>query len=133
MKRLFYLLGFSSLILLGCTPDRDTDLDGKWQLREVFEADGSSHPVDTVWYNFQNTLFMYQLSRENEDGTLKYEHCYGYKYKKPNRTISIELDNRSFLHHTDWTDTERTFVIEKQKGTELILSSEGKRYRFHRF
>ena len=35
-------------------------LEGKWQLKTV-EANGVVQTVDTVWYNFQTSLFEYQL------------------------------------------------------------------------
>ena len=50
-------------------------LEGKWQLKTV-EANGVVQTVDTVWYNFQTSLFEYQLYDPAKD---VYRTNFGYK------------------------------------------------------
>ncbi len=122
------------LLFLSCEKDRKDELEGKWQLKEVVDASNITHQVDTVWYNVQNTLFMYQLYTQGE-----YLHQFGFKERPDNQTVIFELtDNMpgpidGFLPFTDWSGQSRTFTIEKVTGSQLILSSEGKRYKFQKF
>lgn len=125
---------FISLLWISC--DRDPSykdkFDGKWQLLEVVDANGISEKVDTVWYNFQNTLFMYQFCRVYPD-SIVYEHSYGYKFMEGNNVLLLELTNEDFLPFTDWTEQQRYFVVEKYSRSNLILTSEEKRYHFRKF
>ena len=110
-------------------------LEGKWQLKTV-EADGVVQTVDTVWYNFQTSLFQYQLY----DASKGYLTMLGYKTLEDDKTLEIELikDEGSlpldkFLSRTDWTTPKRLFRIEKSTVKNLGLSSEGKTYTFKKF
>lgn len=123
------------LILTSCEPDRGDKLDGKWLLKKTVQADGTVHAVDTVWYNFQNTLFMYQLY---EPATDKYRYIYGFKTWESKDRISLQLNPdpvsvESFLPYTDWDSKTRSFTIEKQSGGELVLRSEDQIYHFRKF
>ena len=109
-------------------------LEGKWQLRSV-EENGATHKVDTVWYNFQTSLFQYQCYDAANDS---YRGNYGYKTLKDDKTLELELVTygtpvEKFLPYTDWNSAKRLFNIEKSSTTQLILSSEGKRYFFKKF
>lgn len=109
-------------------------LEGKWQLKSV-EENGATHSVDTVWYNFQTSLFQYQLYDAATGG---YRGNYGYKTLKDDNTLELELITygtpvEKFLPYTDWSSAKRLFNIEKSSTTQLILSSEGKRYIFKKF
>ncbi len=124
------------LLFLSCEKDQTDELEGKWQLKEVTDAAGITHPVDTVWYNIQNTLFMYQLYDADAGG--RYLHCYGFKDRPDEHTVTFELTDdpgsvTGFLPHTDWSSASRTFVIEQASGSRLILRSEGSTYFFHKF
>ncbi|MDL2256361.1 lipocalin-like domain-containing protein [Parabacteroides sp. OttesenSCG-928-K15] len=132
-KPLFFVVVI--LLFFSCKTDKDTELDGKWILREVVDADGTRQKVDTVWYNFQNTLFMYQLYNAADD---KYPYIHGLKTKEGDNRFHIKLENSpvsvgSFLPLTDWEDRERTFTIEKHSHNKLILNSEGKDYFFDKY
>ena len=107
--------------LVACDKVEHT-LDGKWQL-ETVEADGEIQVVDTVWYNFQTSLFQYQLYDAAHD---VYRSNYGYK-------ITYGQPVESFLPYTDWTAPKRTFTIEESSATRLVLSDDGKRYSFKKF
>jgi len=123
------------LILVSCEPDRGDKFDGKWQLKEVVQVDGTVHAVDTVWYNFQNTLFMYQLYEPANDN---YRHIYGFKTWEGDEHLILKMNPdpvsvESFLPHTDWESDTRSFIIEKRSGSELVLSFEGVVYYFRKF
>jgi len=120
---------------VSCEKDKDTELDGKWQLKEVMDIDGVVHPVDTVWYDFQNTLFRYQYYDTAEK---QYHWTHGLKTKEGEDRFRIELlpyaiPVDSFILFTDWKSGVRSFTVEKKTRTSLVLSSEGKEYRFKDF
>ncbi|MDL2278261.1 lipocalin-like domain-containing protein [Parabacteroides sp. OttesenSCG-928-G07] len=132
------LLFLSAILLfLSCEKDQKDELEGKWQLKEVTYSDGTTHAVDTVWYNFMNTLFMIQLYAPSlgEDG--EYHHRHGLRNWEDDKTLFIELTDpepvEDFLPLTDWTKRTRSFTVEKVTGSKLILSSEDKTYSFRKF
>lgn len=118
------------MLFAACGKDTDSKLFGKWKLQEV-EANGVVQQIDTVFFNFQHSLFMYQVYVPVSDS---YTYCYGYCTETAENTLLIELtDSKNFLPYTDWTTDKRTYTIDKLAGKELIMSSEGKRYTFRRF
>ena len=62
-------------------------LEGKWQLKTV-EANGVVQTVDTVWYNFQTSLFEYQLYDPAKD---VYRTNFGYKTLEGDTRLDLEL------------------------------------------
>lgn len=134
---LLFLVGIvgAMLVMLSCEPDRGDQLDGKWLLKKVVQPDGTTNAVDTVWYNFQNTLFMYQIYEPVDD---RYRHIYGFKTWENEDRILLELKPdpvsvESFLPFTDWESDSRSFSIKKYSGSELVLSGEGVTYHFQKF
>lgn len=126
IKRIFLLLAV--ILFSACGPELDYKLEGKWQLKQV-EASGEITPVDTVYYNFQNNYFMYQIANSSYYNGI----CYGYKTIQNDDNILLEINQRSFLPHTDWADTARVFSVELPSHSKLLLKSEGKTYTFKRF
>jgi hypothetical protein len=128
-----WIAGFLSICLAGfvaCSKDMEDKLDGKWQMQQI-EANGNVQKVDTIFYNFQTSLFQYQIydSRKNV-----YPSGYGFKTMKGDNELLLELEaSDDFLKQTDWASKERTFTIEKVTGKELVLTGEGKRYTFRKF
>lgn len=123
---------FTVGLLFSCKQDIETELDGKWLLREVVTVDGSVQKVDTVWYNFQNTLFMYQLYDAASDS---HSHFYGFKNKGDEKHFQLEMKPyvytvNDFLEQSDWESGTREFTIDTKTYKRLILHSEGKEYRF---
>ena len=124
----------SLLLVTACSKDTQSKLYGKWQLQEV-EVNGVVEKVDTVYYNFQQDLFMYQIYRPQ---TQSYSYRYGYDIMEGEKTVHIELINdpgalSSFLPLTDWSSAKRTFTIDKVSNKQLIMNSEGKNYTFRKF
>lgn len=135
MKKMKYgLIAAVALLWAACSKDTEHKLEGKWQLQQV-EANGEIIQADTVFYNFQNILFMYQVYLAEFDSV---SYQYGYSTVEDENAITLELSNTprlatDFLSRTDWNSKTRTFTIEKLNGKELILDSEGKRYLFRKF
>ena len=131
-KALFFYSGLLSLI--ACGDSLEHHLEGKWQLKTM-EQNGKIEIVDTVWYNFQNSLFEYQVYVPAIDSV---RNMYGYKTLADDQHLELELVSyfitiKDFLPLTDWSSPKRTFQIEKSTGSRLILSSEGKTYTFKKY
>lgn len=128
------LAAVAVLLVASCHNDTVHKLEGKWQLQQV-EANGNLIEADTVFYNFQNTLFMYQVYIPADD---RYVLQQGFNTIKDEDQLILEFANdprpaNEFMQYTDWTSVTRTFIIEKVSGKQLILNSEGKRYIFRKF
>ncbi|MGM9796125.1 MAG: lipocalin-like domain-containing protein [Parabacteroides sp.] len=131
-KALFFYSGLLSLI--ACGDSLEHHLEGKWQLKTV-EQNGKIEIVDTVWYNFQNSLFEYQVYVPAIDSV---RNMYGYKTLADDLHLELELVSyfitiKDFLPLTDWSSPKRTFQIEESSSNLLILSSEGKTYKFEKY
>lgn len=122
------------LSLIACGDSLERHLEGKWQLKTV-EQNGQVETVDTVWYNFQNSLFEYQVYVPAIDSV---RNMYGYKTLADDQHLELELVShfitiKDFLPLTDWSSYKRTFQIEESTGSRLILSCEGKTYTFKKY
>lgn len=116
----------------GCDNSLEQKLEGKWQLKEVKQPEGLVERVDTVWYNFQTSLFEYQLYVPALDSM---RNLYGYKTLRGTDSLELELisyfnTTQNFLPLTDWSAPKRLFRIVEQRGNRLVLESDGKEYHF---
>lgn len=116
----------------GCDNSLEQKLEGKWQLKEVKRPEGLVERVDTVWYNFQTSLFEYQLYVPALDSM---RNLYGYKTLRGADSLELELisyfnTTQDFLPLTDWSAPKRLFRIVEQRGNRLVLESDGKEYHF---
>ncbi|MDR2498082.1 MAG: lipocalin-like domain-containing protein [Tannerellaceae bacterium] len=132
MKKIYYL--FALILFLASCNDTDEKLDGKWQLQKV-DVEGTTIEVDTVYYNFQTSLFMYQIYRPSLQS---YSHCFGFKTVNDDHQLALELttygtDVSKFLPQTDWQNSHRLFNIERLDGQHLVLKNGKKTYHFRRF
>ncbi|MBC8618010.1 lipocalin-like domain-containing protein [Parabacteroides faecis] len=130
----YWMIAAVVIILAACSNDTEHKLEGKWQLQQV-EANGEVIQADTVFYNFQNILFMYQVYLADIDSVYGQ---YGFNKLEDETTLTLELADDpgpavNYLPRTDWSSKIRTFTIEKLSGKQLILNSEGKRYIFRKF
>lgn len=129
----YWIIAAVAILMAACNNDTEHKLEGKWQLQQV-EANGDVIQADTVFYNFQNILFMYQIYQPDSNSVL---YRYGYNTVNENK-LTLELEHNpntldKFLPYTDWNSKTRVFTIEKLSGKQLILDSEGKRYIFRKF
>jgi hypothetical protein len=110
---------------------KEADLQGKWQMDNA----------DTVYYNFQNNLFLYQIYRvKNQMSSI-----YGYYIMQGDTAIDIQLlrQQASFpldylrwdtLYASDGNDTiHKLLKINQLTSKKLILSSERETISFHKF
>jgi hypothetical protein len=110
---------------------KEADLQGKWQMDNA----------DTVYYNFQNKLFLYQIYREKN----QMSDVYGYYTMQGDTAVNIQLlrSLASFpLDHLGW-DTLHTsdgndmiyqlFKIKQLTSKKMILSSDRESISFHKF
>ena len=132
-KRIGLLISLLAIFLWSACDSHTTEFEGKWQLTEI-ECAGDVTPVDTVWYNFQTSLFQYQIYDRTTD---QYLAVHGY-HTYENGILSLDLfqsteDERNFLERTDWNSAQRSFSVEEISREKLILSDDGKRYIFRKF
>lgn len=130
----YWLIAAVAIIMAACNDDIEHKLEGKWQLQQV-EADGVVIQADTVFYNFQNILFMYQVFIPDSN---MYVLQHGFNTLGEDNQLTLELSDvprqaERFLPYTDWKSKIRTFTIEESNRKHLILNSEGKRYTFRKF
>ena len=128
------LIAVCAFLFVACSKDTESKLFGKWQLQQV-EANGIIQEADTVYFNFEHSLFMYQVYLPAVDS---FRHSYGYNTLEGDKTILLELTNmpglvQKFLPYTDWDSAKRTYTIDKLTTKQLLLSSEGKSYTFRKF
>ncbi|MDR1938341.1 MAG: lipocalin-like domain-containing protein [Tannerellaceae bacterium] len=135
MKTIEHKLWYLAFLLLAACSDGISDrLEGKWQLQQV-EADGQKEKVDTLFYNFQTSLFMYQIYHPAVD---TFSHCYGFKIMETKNQVMLELTGYSislnkFLPQTDWQSSKRRFIVEQITDQRLVLNADDKRYVFRKF
>lgn len=135
MKKHIYITGLIlCLLAAACSEDTEDKLNGKWQLQEVSQ-DGVSAKVDTIFYNFQDDLFQYQIYSPSGDS---YRSLYGYRALNSDNVLALELayppaSVSAFLPYTDWTSAQQSFTLEKVSGSRLVLSASGKTYTFRKF
>ena len=137
MKKTFFFVTCAFLCLIACdklfvdVSGKEVELQGKWQM------DGA----DTVYYNFQNSLFLYQNYQKK--GEMSQVYGYYTLYGDTGLDLRLLKEYASLpLDHLGW-DTLRSvtgqdtifkaFKIEKFTKKELILSSDKGKMSFHKF
>ncbi len=130
MKQLAFGILLMSLFA-ACSNNLERKIEGKWQLKTVSEGDKVT-VVDTVYYNFQNTLFMYQIAN-GAPGTNTSR--YGYKTEQNDgKELLLELEDIKFVEdRTDWTELNTLFTVESVSNSKLTLKTNGKTYQFNKF
>ena len=137
-----HILAGLVLICLAASCSDETKLEGKWQMQWM-ETDGVRTAVDTVYYNFQNNLFMFQYRiTADQVGSV-----YGYKeLKNDDQTLVLEIDDREgpntpnsaatlerFYQISGWEEATHTFTVDKLTRSKLILSDDKHSYIFRKF
>ena len=79
------LIAFCVILFVSCSKDTESKLFGKWQLQKV-EASGNVQNVDTVYFNFEHSLFMYQVYVTEIDS---FRHQYGYNTLEGEKTLLL--------------------------------------------
>lgn len=137
MKGSLFFVICSMLFFISCDKiflsisGKEADLQGKWQMINA----------DTVYYNFQNSLFLYQIYlNENRIASAQ-----GYYTLYEDTALELRLLRQyssTSLDHLGW-DTLRSeegldtifkvFAIKRFSNKELILSSDNQKLSFHKF
>jgi len=133
--KLNVLILFIFLFFIACDDVSFSPLIGKWQLKTV-EKNGTTTPVDTVWYNFQSmSLFSLQIYLSKQDS---YKEYAGFRTQEEKvLSIGMSCDEEGFteiLTYSDWHDRHRSFTIVNLSRRRLVLQSEeGYVYSFIKF
>jgi hypothetical protein len=137
MKKIAFFAFLSCFSVVSCdkvflnVEGKDADLQGKWQMDNA----------DTVYYNFQKNLFLYQIYQK-KDTIIE---AYGYYTLHGDTAIDLELLKSLSpisLDYLNW-DTlnsasgekvfSKSFKIKALNSKKLILSSDGETLSFHKF
>jgi len=109
---------------------KEADLQGKWQVDNV----------DSVYYNFQSSLFQYQIYQQKEAMSMAYGNYTLYDTALDIRLLSehtvISLDHLKWdtLFSSTGHDTIfKRFTIEKLTNKQLVLNSNNGKISLHKF
>jgi hypothetical protein len=137
MKKTLFFVTCSLLFLVSCDKlfvsisGKEAELQGKWQMDNA----------DTVYYNFQNSIFMYQIYLTKGE----ISHVYGYYTLYGDTALDLRLLREYALFPLDYLGWDtlhsetgqdtifKRFNIEKFTSKKLILSSNKGEESFHRF
>jgi len=137
MKKTFFFVTCALLFFVACdkvfvgVSGKEAELQGKWQ----------NDDADSIYYNFQNSLFLYQIYLTK--GEMSQVYGYYSLYGDTGLEIRLLREYSSFpLDYLGWDtlysatsqDTiYKAFKIEKLTTKELILSSDSGKMSFHKF
>jgi len=137
LRKAIFFVTCAFLLLVACdklfvgVSGKKAELQGKWQM----------NGADTVYYNFQNDIFLYQIYLTKSE----ISQVYGYYNLYGDTSIDLRLlrDYALFpldylgwdtLHSATGQDTIfKSFKIEKLTSKDLILSSDNGMMSFHKF
>jgi len=137
MKKEIFFVTCTVLFLISCDKlfinisGKEADLQGKWQQDDA----------DTVFYNFQNSLFGYQIYLNK--GSIK--HVFGYynlygdtaidlRLLREYADFSLDILGWDTLYSTTGQDTiYKAFKIEALTSKKLVLRSDKGKTSFHKF
>ena len=137
MKKALFFVTCSALFLVSCDKlfvgisGREAELQGKWQMDNA----------DTVFYNFQNSLFMYQiyLNKGTISQAYGYYNLYGdteIDLRLLSEYANLSLDRLGWdtLYSATRQDTIfKSFKIEELTSKKLVLQSNSGKLSFHKF
>jgi len=135
MRGLYIFITLLSLpfAFSSCDDYIERGIEGRWQLREVTQSDGTVSKVDTVFYSFKKDVFEYlKLITPTERF-----HCFG-NYKETGDQLKISVVESSFEPDNcescfDWESMERTFTVKERTSSKLVLDSDGVLYNFRKY
>ena len=158
MKKLFFALIFSGLLLVSCNDPSLPIIDGMWQLKTLETKEGKQ-TIDTIFYSFQyQRLFSVTiLNADNiktwspNDPTVIF---YGYTHFSGENQLTLELnvpenlypvDRVNFKHEDYWqfipwatpdkVKSSSDLTIQKHSSKSLVLkhNDTGDIYSFIKF
>ena len=109
---------------------KEADLQGKWKVDNV----------DSVYYNFQSSLFQYQIYQQKEAMSMAYGNYTLYDTALDIRLLSehtvISLDHLKWdtlFSSTSHDTIFKRFTIEKLTNKQLVLNSNNGKISLHKF
>ena len=137
MKKAIFFVTCTVLFLISCDKlfvgisGMEADLQGKWQ----------QDNADTVFYNFQNSLFAYQiyLNKVTIKQVFGYYNMYGdtaidLRLLSEYADFSLKPLGWDTLYSATGQDTIfKSFKIEELTSKKLILRSDNGKTSFHKF
>ena len=138
MRKTVFFVICSILLFVSCdkmfvfVSGKEADLQGKWQMDNA----------DTVYYNFQNSLFQYQtyLKKDTISSVAGYYNLYGdtaLELRLLREYSPIILDHLGWdtlPSPTSYQDTIfKRFIIDKLTNKQLIIHSNNGKTSFHKF
>jgi hypothetical protein len=125
------LIVISSLLTTGCSSGYNADLNGKWQLIS-FQSKGTIQlPVDSIFYNFENHIFVVQnLSSFSNQAKAE---LFGEFFQTSDSLIFKVVDSGYPLGNFFWTGNERKFKIDRISSSVLWLSDSIGSYHFRSY
>ena len=137
MKKTAFFVICSLILFVSCdkmfvfVSGKEADLQGKWQMDNA----------DTVYYNFQNSLFQYQIYRKKDtiSSVFGYYNLYGdtaieLKLLREYSAIPLDYFGWDTIFSPMYQDAIfKKFTIEKLTSKKLILYSNSGRISFHKF
>jgi len=135
-KTLFFAI-CSFLFLVSCDKffinisGKEADLQGKWQMDNA----------DTVYYNFQNSLFQYQIylmkgeiSQVQGYYTLYGDTALDLRLLREYASFPLDYLGWDTLYSSTGQDTIfKAFKIEKFTSNHLVIFSNKGKFSFHKF
>jgi hypothetical protein len=130
--RMLFAFVVAAALLAACV-NGESDLTGKWQLREYDYADGSVMREDSVFYNLQKGVFSAICV-----GSRGETFTFWGQYTLKDGEICITLlpgssKNPAFARYFGWDADERTFMVDRMTASNMVLEYDHTRYRFKKF
>jgi hypothetical protein len=140
MKKVLFPLVIVCALCASCVDSDLPNVNGMWQLKTIEAADGSSHPVDTIFYSFQyQRIFSQTVLNANPHNPNNPTVCiYGYTDFSVKDKLTLSLnhgDDVSNLLIWDVEQGEKTVTIDivRHNSKKLILRRNGSTYNFIKF
>ena len=142
MKKTLFFMICSLVFIVSCdklfvhVSGKEAELQGKWQMDNA----------DTVFFNFQNSLFLYQIYLKTDYMTDVYGYyslytdsldaklCLDIKLLRQYASLSLDHLGWDTLRSETGQDTIfKAFKVEQLTSKKLILESNNEKISFHKF
>ena len=134
MKRFLIGLFFLNLLFSGCSKDTESQIIGKWQLRQVTYLDKEERS-DSSFFNFHLNVFKIQTVIQKENYSI---NSWG-TYNINNDSLFIDLKQIDDLNNLSsypiygWHTLSKKYKINELNASKLILSCNDTIYHFRKF
>jgi len=126
---LISLLSSILFFSVGCS-NYNPKLEGKWQLTYFKSSQPIQLPIDSLFYNFTNNIFMIQnFGAGNTSG----QNLYGEFHQYGDSLILTVVDDWYTLSNYYWTSKEKRFKILEISSSSLWLSDKDATYHFRSY